>query len=728
MTSRILVVWVVLGWNLTHAQDLAKISLLREELSKANSDSRKFTAYNHLAWEFRSAFPDSAIHYSKLAYALGLKLKRIDLAKSLNFIGVSYYHKGDNLVAYDFYKEAVQWATTHQDSLQLGHAYNNLGRLFLEQGMMENSLNHLLKAKKIFSAIPDSTGMAYAFQSLGGYYKTNKLYQESETQYINALKIRLATRMAREVISARLLLGKLYLDEQLLDDAMNQFQKADSMAASIHDDLALAEAKIQVAECLLLKGELVAAEKIGLEGLNGIRQTNNYRLLPEASLIMGQIFHKKGDGERAKKYFDNTVSAATTRNDLNTRMEAYFYLWQANRNKATSSQEFEYYSKYVALKDSVQRMEARQRESQLKFQFEIAKRDSENEILRVKEERKTAIIVGLSVVAGSALVILFQLIRNRRRILRINRLLGDRNTQIKKMNGLFRHRSIVLESHMKTLFEFSKNKNINLGSLGTAAKDIVAITAKKLKISQVSIWIYKEGEQRIETIACYQLENNTFRDTMSISYQDAPKYFETIKSERIIVAHEARNHDATREFTQRYFIPNDIYSLLDVSFFLDGHLKGVLCCEHMGKVRQWTAEDKLFASSVADIITLSFRTAQRLEYEHYIKEQNRKIGNMNEALEEKVRLRTKELEEQNIVLREYAFINSHMLRGPLSRVLGLINLLNMDKARTDENLLELLRKSSAELDQIVSKITKTLENGAPLRVQELKSDGDSLKA
>jgi hypothetical protein len=698
------------------AQNLDKINALREELAKANTDSKKYAAYNNLAWEFRSGFPDSAIRYSKMAYDLGLKLKRRDLAKALNFIGVSYYHKGDNLVAYDFYKEAVKWAEANDDSLQLGHAYNNLGRLFQEQGMMQKSLNHLQIARAIFSAIPDSV------QSLGGYYKLNKLYKDSETQYKHALSIRLTIKSDREIISAYLLLGKLYLETKQVDLALKQFNQADSLADGIHDDIAQAETKMQIAECLMTKGSLQEAERMGLEGLNRIMKAGNNRLLPEANLIMGQIYQNKGDEAKARKYFANTVNAATTRNDLNTRMEAYFFLWQANRAKSSPSLEFEYYSKYVTLKDSVQSMEARQREAQLNFQFEIQKRDAENRVLRAKTQRKTAVIAGLAVLIISVLIILYLVVRNRRRILRINKLLEDRNNQIKRMNGLLRHKNIALEGHMNTLSAFSKNKSVTIGNLAMAAKDIVSITAKKLKISQVSIWIYNNDEKRIETLACYRLDGDSYRETQTILYADAPAYFEAIKAERIIVAHEARTHAATREFTERYFIPNNIYSLLDVSFFLDNQLKGVLCCEHMDKVRQWTAEDKLFVSSVADIITLSFRAAQRLEYEHQIKDQSRKIGQMNEALELKVKQRTEELEKQNHALREYAFINSHMLRGPLSRVLGLINILAMNKSHDDANVLELLRKSSDELDQIVRKITMAIDSGMPLRADELRNE------
>ena len=80
---------------------------------------------------------------------------------------------------------------------------------------------------------------------------------------------------------------------------------------------------------------------------------------------------------------------------------------------------------------------------------------------------------------------------------------------------------------------------------------------------------------------------------------------------------------------------------------------------------------------------------------------------MNEMLEDRVRQRTIELENKNKRLSEYAFINSHMLRAPVSRILGLINLIknsniNISLQETEE-LIGLLGKSTDELDNIVKK-------------------------
>lgn len=91
--------------------------------------------------------------------------------------------------------------------------------------------------------------------------------------------------------------------------------------------------------------------------------------------------------------------------------------------------------------------------------------------------------------------------------------------------------------------------------------------------------------------------------------------------------------------------------------------------------------------------------------------QRDEIRFMNERLEEKVTERTEELYKRNQQLEEFAFINAHKLRGPLSRIKGLVYLIhkdpNVESYRTD--LMNYLMVSADELDEVVKHITKKLD-------------------
>ncbi|GAB4395895.1 MAG: hypothetical protein OHK0053_07460 [Microscillaceae bacterium] len=94
-----------------------------------------------------------------------------------------------------------------------------------------------------------------------------------------------------------------------------------------------------------------------------------------------------------------------------------------------------------------------------------------------------------------------------------------------------------------------------------------------------------------------------------------------------------------------------------------------------------------------------------------IDQQNREIQAKNQNLEQEVQASQKELIEYNQQLEQFAFITAHNLRGPVSRILGLGNLLEMPDNQPDEQALYLqkLTFTTRELDQIIRDLTTILE-------------------
>nr|WP_245986339.1 GAF domain-containing protein [Azospirillum thermophilum] len=68
------------------------------------------------------------------------------------------------------------------------------------------------------------------------------------------------------------------------------------------------------------------------------------------------------------------------------------------------------------------------------------------------------------------------------------------------------------------------------------------------------------------------------------------------------MAPDARTHPATRGFTESYFEPNDVHSLLDMIVAAGNAPVGILCCEQCGAGREWTAADLSYAQAIAVLI------------------------------------------------------------------------------------------------------------------------------
>jgi hypothetical protein len=323
-----------------------------------------------------------------------------------------------------------------------------------------------------------------------------------------------------------------------------------------------------------------------------------------------------------------------------------------------------------------------------------------------------------------------EIVAKRDHIERQNKLLRDQNLLVEKINEelakkateIF-NRNTSIESHWKTLLTISKNKSISFGDFYEATRLIVKTLANTLQVNRVSIWQFEPDRKSLRCLVLYELEGESFTQEEMLLLKDFPRYFEALEEETIIPADNAESDGHTFEFKDSYLRPKNIVSMMDTPYFLDGKLGGVICCEQLTQ-RHWLPEDIIFAQALSDIVSLVYRTAQRREYESKVRAHKKELERFNVDLEKSILERTTELEEQNKQLAEYAFINSHLLRGPLCRMLGLINLINHTEIHSKEKeLIEHLKLSGEELDEIVRKINSAIEKGGHFNREEFGNFG-----
>lgn len=89
---------------------------------------------------------------------------------------------------------------------------------------------------------------------------------------------------------------------------------------------------------------------------------------------------------------------------------------------------------------------------------------------------------------------------------------------------------------------------------------------------------------------------------------------------------------------------------------------------------------------------------------------NEEIVALNENLEKIVESRTKKIKIQLSQLENYAYMNSHEVRAPVARILGLMNLINKEENEIlKKDLLKKLNDSTLELDAIIKKMNLLLD-------------------
>jgi signal transduction histidine kinase len=89
---------------------------------------------------------------------------------------------------------------------------------------------------------------------------------------------------------------------------------------------------------------------------------------------------------------------------------------------------------------------------------------------------------------------------------------------------------------------------------------------------------------------------------------------------------------------------------------------------------------------------------------------NEEIKVLNENLERLVQERTQKINQQLEQLSKYAYMNSHEVRAPLARILGLLPLIKTENNHHSKTeLLEKVYHCSEELDEVIKKMNRLLE-------------------
>lgn len=95
-----------------------------------------------------------------------------------------------------------------------------------------------------------------------------------------------------------------------------------------------------------------------------------------------------------------------------------------------------------------------------------------------------------------------------------------------------------------------------------------------------------------------------------------------------------------------------------------------------------------------------------------VKEKALELEILNNNLERMVEERTSVIQKKNVKLKEYSFLNAHIVRGPLANILGLTQLLKGEVHEEEKRqMIEHLHYSADKLDDVLSDIKRKLEKG-----------------
>lgn len=239
------------------------------------------------------------------------------------------------------------------------------------------------------------------------------------------------------------------------------------------------------------------------------------------------------------------------------------------------------------------------------------------------------------------------------------------NTEHKRTEEALRQRSEQVQKHRDVLLQLAR---ADKSDFDRALRTITALAASTMEVARVSYWSLHENES---ALICELLHlgpgesaDEKFRGTRLIA-ADAPAYFTALAAKRPIAASDVSAHPAMAGLLDSYLKPLGITSLLDVPVWVRGEVVGVICHEHIGPAREWSAEEIDFASSLAAMASLAVEESQRAWSERLLRESEEKFRALFEASSQGVMLHDEHryLEVNPAVVRMLGYESADELIG-----------------------------------------------------------------
>lgn len=367
------------------AQNARLIDSLRLRLATSEG-SAKFEVLNALGFEYRYSYPDSTIFYCQQAYTLGQSINLPnELSKPLSFMGLAKANQGDYTASFNYHLQAVDVASTQNDSLQLAHSYNNLGRLFYDQGDYLRAYDNTIKSRVIFEQLNDYSGLAYVYRSLANVYKSQNEWQQAIDMNTRALELRKKLKDRRTLASAYMELGLTYEGARQFEEAKRLLIKADSVVGGYMDPVTKVEIGLALAELLFKEGAYDAALAKAERVLNTVTQQTNQKLFYRALLLKARYLVEQRAFAEAEAALLKVYKGSQSTSNLALQRDAVFYLIEVKNRAGQAKQAEAYRDEYDYLSEKLQNSNLIRQIDRLEFQLEIEKIEKENAILKAND-------------------------------------------------------------------------------------------------------------------------------------------------------------------------------------------------------------------------------------------------------------------------------------------------------------------------------------------------------
>lgn len=345
---------------------------------KGRNDSIELQALYDVAVTQRYSNPDTA---------LVLINRGVNLAKGIHsdyFLPMFTEIKGDvywHLTEFDSsiieYKSSRKLYEESGRILLAGHNYADIGYVYMDKHDYKTALSYYYKALDIAEKENNEGLKIVALTYIAQIYHMRSEYEKALETYEKALDYFLENPQGNErnILIMYSNVANLYVKLDMQDSAIVYFNNGLEIAESKNDEKNISNISLSLAELYYRNDDYKKAESYYLDAIKGYEDLDSYFHLLEAYLSIADLYYITNQFEKAHEFYKKTYDISLKTNDVSKlsladKGLAMYYEHQKDYSKALS-----YYKSFMALNDSVQKLESEEQMNELLTKYETEQKE-----------------------------------------------------------------------------------------------------------------------------------------------------------------------------------------------------------------------------------------------------------------------------------------------------------------------------------------------------------------
>jgi class 3 adenylate cyclase/Tfp pilus assembly protein PilF len=303
-------------------------------------------------------------------------------------------------------EELIKFSEQLNNPLYLHRGYLQKGNKKRLLGDLEEALAAFFKSAEIASKANYSKGEASAYTSIADVYGYSNNHANAMFYYRKAIALLRKSGDPVALGSALLNAGDEFRENKNYDSALIYFKEAGQAFEKSDYEIGKAYTLGNLGMVYAGKGDIDLAENNFNRAILMLEKLEDYSPICTYLISLSSIYLEKGDLSKAITYAHKSLDLAHQYGFKDQISDANLKLSELYEKSGEVGLSFKYYKDYIAFRDSVRNIDAVQKMADLRYNYEISRKQVEVNLLNEQKRNQRNVVIATIIALGLILLLL----------------------------------------------------------------------------------------------------------------------------------------------------------------------------------------------------------------------------------------------------------------------------------------------------------------------------------